>query len=68
MQVNELHVGFLITPPPTYFQSLSAVISLLPASDAFIYSNKLAASSYPAPFSLIRAYFDISHSADLCRK
>ena len=41
-------------------KSFSAVIGLLLALDPFVYSNKLAASFYSAPFSRIRAYFDIS--------
>ena len=57
--VNVLHLGFRITSPPTYFQSFSAVIGLLPASDAFIFLNKLAAGFYPAPISRIRTYFEI---------
>ena len=69
---NGLHFGFHITLPPTYFHSFSTVISLLLASDDFIYLNKLAATFYPAPFRLICLYFDIffdflSHSADLGR-
>ena len=46
--------------PPTYFQSFSAVIGLLPVSDAFIYSNKLAAIFYPVQYRRNRLYFDVS--------
>ena len=46
-------------PPPTYFQCFPTVIGLLQASEAFIYSNILAAS-YPAPLSRIRLFFEIS--------
>ena len=56
---KRLHFGFHITPKPTYFQSFSAIIGLLPASNAFVYWNKLAARFYTAPFYRIRSYFDI---------
>ena len=57
---KRLHFGFHITPQPTNFQSFWAVIGLLPASNAFVYLNKLAARFYTAPFHRrIRSYFDI---------
>ena len=45
-------LGFHITPPPTYFHSFPAVIDLLPALDAFIYS-KVIDFDTPSSFTYV---------------